>query len=227
MNCYRLVPMILLFGGLYWNGYGLMSNRGTSPLQEKKLDYVHKSLKAENAEVNSLKNQMAKLEQLVASLNSQLSQIKADSWNESADRDAKLKIYADNNELKDPMTIIQQAKRKEEQRQASIENTFSDEMIDETWSKKSNKIINSVLDDEFVKNTHVLDSQCHSTLCRLEVQHLEMSDLTNFETFLPLQIGENFSELTMHHQNGEEGEVSTIIYLARNGYQLPDVEMDE
>ncbi len=108
-----------------------------------------------------------------------------------------------------------------------IESTFTNEVIDDAWSFESTELIDAILSNESLAHTDVIDRVCHSTLCRLEIQHPDQEKLHNFEAFFTLQIGESFPELTMRHETGEDGEVTTIVFLAGKGFQLPDVETDD
>ena len=236
MKCNRLALMIVLFGGLYWNAYGLMTQGGSNPLQAKDVGFTQNNLKGESNTMQSMQARMAGLEQQVASLLTQLNQVKADFRKDSdllaqtlasVNREVDRQDLDNDREFDDPMTAVQQAELQEEQRQASIESRFQNETIDVAWAQDSSNAIDDVLDNEALKNTDVIEHSCRTTLCRLEVQHQDQRDLAGFEVFLPLQVGERFTELSMQHKTGSDGEVSTVIYLAREDFHLPDVELSE
>ena len=236
MKCYRLALIFMIFSGLCWNAYGLISRDGSKSSQSKEFHSADRNILVENEDIDSLNVRTANLERKVTSLLKQLNQIKVDFRKESdilanmlASVDMNVDQQAHFNEevLSDPMTDQQNAERIEEQWQSAIEIAFTNEVIDEAWSDKSTKAIDSILDNELVTNTDIIDLVCHSTLCKLEVQHQDQGKLDNFESVFPLQIGERFPELTMRHEVGEDEMISSVVYLGREGYHLPDVEMDE
>lgn len=230
MKSYRFAITFLIFSVLCWNGYALIAKDGSKLSQTKRFLPADTNSPGESTDIQSLKIRTADLERKVVSLLKQLKQVKADVGKEShilthqiasVDMDVNLQDRRNESEFSDPMTDLQQAEMIEQQQQAALETAFANQDVDEKWSDKSTQAIDSVLDNEFVENAEIIDSACHSTLCRLEVRHQDREQLASFEELLPLQLGGSFPELTMRHETGEDGEVSTVVFLAREGHDLP------
>lgn len=123
----------------------------------------------------------------------------------------------------DRETAAQQQEQRDFERKQAMEASFQKETTDTNWSIATIDLINQVLMRDELKQTQVVDMTCRSTLCRLEIVHPDQEAAGNFESTLPLQVGQALPEISYHHQTLNDGGVSTVLYMARTGYSLPEV----
>lgn len=105
-----------------------------------------------------------------------------------------------------------------------LDDTLQAEAIDNQWSTETTDLILQALDTENLVNTGLVGSECRSSLCRVEVSHDNEMDFEEFQLWFALEVGEVLPMATMDQQIHEDGSVSSVLYLAREGFDLPVVE---
>jgi hypothetical protein len=63
--------------------------------------------------------------------------------------------------------------------------------------------------------------ECRATLCRVEVTHKDRQARVVFEQQFILAVAELLPQVMMQTVESENGTSSTILYLVRDGYDLP------
>jgi hypothetical protein len=104
---------------------------------------------------------------------------------------------------------------------ARLETGFEEEPVDTSWAATTSELLTQVLDREDFAYTSVFDMECRSTICRLDVQHADAEAAHQFELMFPMEVSEVFPKMIYDHQEGNDGQLSTVIYMVRNGSELP------
>ena len=100
---------------------------------------------------------------------------------------------------------------------ADIETSVQNEKPDEQWSAEANAFLEQILQDERLTDAAVVDIDCRSTLCRVEVEH----ESTSFQTYFSELLEETDLHPAVSHTQAGEGWNTTILYLERDGFELP------
>lgn len=133
----------------------------------------------------------------------------------------------------DPEISNAPAQSDEEREQIRLElldGEFAQQKDDSEWSMEATSqivyTVEKVLNDReggATKGTALVDASCHATLCRIEVAGEDMSALSSFAQEFPIQLGWQASiNQTVTHK--PDGSVRSIIYVSRDGHELPTEE---
>lgn len=117
--------------------------------------------------------------------------------------------------------LLRQDEQMLEQRMTFIESSFFSEPVDGAWSVEAIDTIDEATASEELAETAVFAVDCRATLCRMEVQHDDPQALAEFEQWLPRKVVDMLPRITMDRIDGIDGSVTTVVYLARDGYRLP------
>jgi len=128
----------------------------------------------------------------------------------------------------DPLTQQEAEERAESQlraQEATIEEMVRREPVDPAWAPTAVASITDVFHSKEVKNLHLVDVQCRTTLCRIEVAADEAGAEgtpfnQSFRKFLlhaPWQ-----SEGFGHIAPPDNSSPTAVFFLAREGYPLPE-----
>lgn len=123
---------------------------------------------------------------------------------------------------KDREVLAQEQQQRHFERMQVIETSFQREPIDTQWSADTANLINQALERDELKQTQVVDTECRSTLCRLEITHPDLDAAGEFEHLFPMQVAKTLPQMSYHHQQLDDGSTSTVIYMARESYALPE-----
>ena len=126
-------------------------------------------------------------------------------------------------EVVDPATEAQRTAQWEAERRQTLETVHTNERIDAAWSEKTTEALYQALLEDELKHSLIDRVECRATLCRLDVIHDNAEDLAEFELWLPAKVGEVLPKMAMEHREHPDGSVDTIVYLARQGYELPQI----
>lgn len=125
------------------------------------------------------------------------------------------------------------AQSDEEREQARLERLdgeFAQQKDDPEWSMEAASqivyTVEKVLDDReggTTKGTSLVDASCHATLCRIELAVEDMSALSSFAQEFPIQLGwqASINQTVTHNLDGS---VRSIIYVSRDGHEIPAEE---
>lgn len=102
-----------------------------------------------------------------------------------------------------------------------IETSLQTEQIDSEWSDQTSVAIKQTFNSQELAAAEVSNIDCRATLCRVDVHHDNQEKLTAFQSWFPLKVAESLPRLTMDHSEEGEDRFSTVVYLARDGYELP------
>ncbi|MGH8520166.1 MAG: hypothetical protein ACREU9_01710 [Gammaproteobacteria bacterium] len=111
---------------------------------------------------------------------------------------------------------------KDYERMQIINNVFSAEPTDRQWSAETNNLVKQFFEDVEPLQVDLSDVECRSTLCRVEVNYKDAA-ADEFALRFPMHVGKALPNITYHYEQHDDGHTSVVMYLAKEGYQLPDV----
>ena len=97
------------------------------------------------------------------------------------------------------------------------------ESDDVTWSQKTAMAITTLLHSAGMERSRIQSTNCHSTLCRVEVKHEDVNAQGQFTDQLPLEPPFD-GEMVVHRVDDGLSAPHTLIYVARQGHSLLEVD---
>lgn len=113
-----------------------------------------------------------------------------------------------------------------EMRAQSNQEEFAAETTDEVWSQQASVFLQDVFASSELQGTFVDGITCKSTLCRIDVAHDDIAQRADFEIKFPLLITEKFPSVAMQANDAGEGSSTTVAYLVREGFALPQDDVN-
>jgi hypothetical protein len=104
------------------------------------------------------------------------------------------------------------------------EAALQKETEDPTWSGEAYDLINSAVAAEDLAGTSLHDVECRATLCRIEATHKDPQARGAFEGQLIMTVAQLLPRATLRAVENEDGSISTVLYLARDGHDFPQPE---
>ena len=117
--------------------------------------------------------------------------------------------------------ILQDQEEQAEKRMLSMEASLIGEDIDSTWSNSTTDQVQDAFDSIELDGAEVVDVDCRSTLCRIEIDFDDPLRATEYQLWLSVKIGDILPQASMNVSEDGEGNASAVLYLAREGYDLP------
>ncbi len=182
----------------------------------------------------ALRGELALLRAQVASLQQRLDEketraAEADmpmGLDEQAQRYQQEQLPSDEELAMTAMTAMteDEAMKQQQQYAEAIETHLQGEDVDPDWAiAAESKIREAFSLEELQVGASVVNVDCRSTLCRLDVLHNteEEAELADFRFNLLSQIVTMLPRGTMQVVDQGGGQTSTVLYLARDGHDLP------
>jgi hypothetical protein len=112
--------------------------------------------------------------------------------------------------------------RKEEQ-VARLDRAIKQETVDSQWASKAAAHIRHALQDLEVQGSKLMDVDCRTTACRVTVVHNDPVAAEEFQMrFIPA-VSDLLPKAFMTQFAAEGQGSETIVYLAREGFQIPRI----
>lgn len=132
----------------------------------------------------------------------------------------------DDNALSDQQFSPIEMEKKQAEKQTKnleiISDAFLAESSDQSWSPEATALIKSFFDTDAGAKINLVDYECRKTLCKVEITKPENSNLDdNVMMAFPMHISKALSQGSFFHEKNEDGSTNVIIYLVRNGFDLP------
>lgn len=124
----------------------------------------------------------------------------------------------------DMSAINEEQQKKDDERIDVINNAFQTQDTDEQWSSGVTDSITAVFSDKGFTNTALSQVQCRSTLCIVEVEHSDSSAAEEFTMHFQEQLGNQLPQTSYASSQNDDGSVTVTMYMARDGYEFPQVE---
>lgn len=185
-----------------------------------------------------LKSELATLSPTIQNLNLEVETLKvqlAALSNQLGDGKNEDSTYSVTDELGDqanagPVSAEEMTAHNEEEQKKQdehidvIKNAFQTQETDEQWSADVTESITAVFADKSFSDTALAQVQCRSTLCIVEVDHPNSSAVDEFDMEFQMQMGGQLPQTNYTSKQNDDGSVTVTMYMAREGYEFPQVE---
>jgi hypothetical protein len=104
------------------------------------------------------------------------------------------------------------------------EAAFQQETTETTWSGEAREVIARAVAAEELAGTSVQEVECRATLCRVEVTHIDQHARSVFARQFLVAVAPLLPQAMMQAVETKDGSVSTVLYLARDGHDFPQLE---
>lgn len=215
--------VILLFVSGY-SAYTINLQADENQINLKAIEKVNRELDLLQSEIISIKASNAKLNGLIKHANLIESALSSDNSGQnnslsSTKRSLQNIIPA---ERLNPMEMEKKEQEKQAKKQESINNAFLAETADAAWSPEATALIKSYFDSKEGEKLNLVDYECRTTLCKLEIAKPKNSGTDdNLMVTLPMHVMSSLSQGTVFYENNEDGSMNVTVYLVRNGYEPP------
>lgn len=119
-------------------------------------------------------------------------------------------------EIKDIEVKMQQVNEEHfNEQMMTIEDSFTNERRDTSWAKEQTERVMAALESlpsEILQGVDVKEAECRSSMCRIEADYSDEIAQNEFETQLPMLVGEDFPRLSVNHEQ-HEGFIKGIYFL--------------
>ncbi len=226
----NLMGLTIVMGGAFWLLHDVdTENPSKVSIAEHTLPQYEQMA---SAPLSSLQGEVLRLKKDMETLQNQLTHLKqevehgAHMLSALSASDNKAVEHAQDNESDQQHKAIdpQTAKHEAQQALAKIASSYENETIDDEWSSKSIEVMQQAFDSDELLDLSVLAMDCRSTLGTVEVQQNNATQQAALDIFFPMKVADLLPDITMHHTFSDNGETTTTMYLARNGYGLPDTQ---
>lgn len=116
---------------------------------------------------------------------------------------------------------VQAAERRHADRLEAVESALLGESVDPDWSLQASRGIEQVFARGMFRQARLLGVECRASLCRVDVLHAGQADLPQFTASFPAEVAAYANRMTMRQTVNEDGSVTTVLYLGRDGYPFP------
>ncbi len=223
----KILNILLMINLLVVSGYSIYDiNRqsGENKLTLKAFEKVNRELNLLQSEVISIKASHVKLNGLIKRANLIESSLSPDISGQK-NSSPSYKGTAENiipAEQLNPIEMEKKEQEKQAKKQESINNVFLAETADASWSPEATSLIKSYFDSKDGEKLNLVDYECRTTLCKLEIaKPKDSSSDDNLMVTLPMHVMGSLSQGTVFYNNNEDGSTSVTVYLVRNGYEPP------
>ncbi len=115
----------------------------------------------------------------------------------------------------------QEAAQRHSERLETIESALLGESVDPSWSLEASRGIEQVFARGMYRQARLLGVECRATLCRVDVLHQGPEEIQQFAASFPAEVAGYANRMTMRQMLNEDGTVTTVLYLGRDGYPFP------
>lgn len=188
--------------------------QNVSPLNIRKDDVVS----ALRGEIQTLKAEMSRLKlQIINSHNDLMILIESQQLGE-------YQISEFNIDQELMPEILEQGAEQVEQQLSSMETIMTEEPVDSEWSSATTDQLQMAFDSSELNGADIVDLECRKTLCRIEMNIDNPLLAAEYQLWLSAKIGDILPQASMTISQDEAGNPSAILFLAREGYNLPAAE---
>lgn len=105
----------------------------------------------------------------------------------------------------------------------NMENQIQSQDTDTTWAYSASDAINNAFLDQQLTGSQVLQVDCRSKMCKVEVKHESRDKVQDFEVLFPMKMSAVLPRMAINNTENADGSVTSTIYLAKKGSKLPVV----
>lgn len=119
---------------------------------------------------------------------------------------------------------MEETTRLQEKRIESIGTALRTEPLDAAWATQAMDAIRQAMSSATMSGTSIHDVECRSSLCRVEVAHENPAARARFIRRFAMLVGPMLPTMTAQPIEAGDGAFASLIYLAREGHDLPPFE---
>jgi hypothetical protein len=123
-----------------------------------------------------------------------------------------------------PPPTQEEVSARDKRRFEGLARKLAAEPLDQSWAPATERLIADTIKKPVFKGSKLVEASCRSTLCRFEVLHDSEADRHRFSSALPTRLP---SLPSGSMRNAEGPDRKTIVYVAREGHQVPRDEPQE
>ncbi len=197
------------------------STSRTPENKDKLMQISHSQYSRENDSVSTLRKEIHALKAEMNSLKLQ----KKSSHNDLFKRvDSQLSgeyqgSETNRNEETTP-DFVEQESIQSEQLMEVMETSLAEEQVDVAWSNSALDQIQRAFNSSELDGAGIIDLDCRKTLCRIEIDIDNPFLAAEYQLWLSLKIGDILPQASM---TVNQGQSNAILFLAREGYNLPTI----
>jgi hypothetical protein len=127
-------------------------------------------------------------------------------------------------QAKDIQTLTKMRAKEEERIQEQgevLEAGFRGQTTDPNWSAKTKKLIQNALASDKVAVKDIIDVECRSSMCRVELANEGTNQAPKIAEF-PMKISEELPNIMVNQTDESDGSSTTILYLSSDDFILPN-----
>ena len=197
----------------------------TGKNQDRDISQLRDSVSKLRSEIISLQHQLKAIHEQMAQMRLAIRQSVAEASEVPIVREQSREL----SEAEHEETVARMIETDEvafDDRLATIETTLQQESVDAQWSGHMRTELGAVLDDLKLNKDALVDLQCRKTLCRIELFHESQDRVLDLEPKLTQRMIHHLPNFAIHHFDQDDGSVITVVYGARQDYDLPQVQSD-
>jgi hypothetical protein len=122
----------------------------------------------------------------------------------------------------DPIVFERESEARAANAMREIEAGFFAQESEAQWANDVTSHIEAAVEqlsaEEFAVDASVVDLDCRSSLCRLEVVHYDSQKFHEYELMLSLSFADRLPEFVMNRETDDYGRTRAVFYMAREGY---------
>jgi hypothetical protein len=177
------------------------------------------TLKAASIDSSDMQRRFIKLQQEVAALQPRTGN--ALTANESSNSENSTKSQERTEQ--DIIAATEEQKEEHRKHMEVINGVFLSEPVDYQWSTKTTDLITQSLGNGEQIRINLSNAECHTTLCRVEINYDDAEAAREFQLQFPMQVGGALPQISYLYEPQDDGSTNVVMYLARKGYDLPRV----
>ena len=127
----------------------------------------------------------------------------------------------------DEVTLVEQNRQHLDNLLSDIETNLQNEPTDQQWVADTRAVIEQTFASEEFSGATLTGIECRTSLCRVELLHDSLQSIDNFDVWWPQRLAPVLPNAVIDRVELDDGSVSTLIYLARAGYDLSPTSLVE
>lgn len=180
------------------------------------------SLKKVKAGLSEIQKEFARLRQETATLHERIGDATdANRYPNSLNTINDDSLDVSQRTEENPIAAAEKQAYKDYERMEIISNVFLTEPTDGQWSTETTNLITQFFESGEKMPIDLSGVECRSTLCRVEVNHNDATAVDELALRFPMHVGKALPQIAYHYKQHDDGHTSVVMYLAREGYELP------
>lgn len=168
-----------------------------------------------DTKILDLNRQVGDLNYQIDLLKAQIDQLKRSEDDKSIASEQK----PESDEVQDSLDqqgLIEQASNQTLQQMSMIDENFNSQVMDPHWSQNAMSRLQNAFENQDLAGHDLLDMECKSSICKLNVTHANDADVSSFRQNLRDQVSDVFTAGAIHPGDGG----GSVVYMATDSSSL-------